>query len=65
MFWEARGHYNEGRRWLEEALAKADGASAAARAKVLEGVGRLVFPSGDVDRAVIAAHEGLELSELA
>jgi len=65
MFWNARGHYSEGHRWLEQALAKANGASAAARAKVLEGVGRLVFPSGEVDQALIAAHEGLELSEQA
>ena len=38
-FWEAHGHYSEGRRWLEEALEKGGQASAAARAKVLEGLG--------------------------
>ena len=28
-FWYARGHYHEGRRWLEETLARDGGASAA------------------------------------
>jgi tetratricopeptide (TPR) repeat protein len=65
MFWEARGHYSEGRRWLEAALAEANGASAAARAKVLEGEGWLVIPSGEMDRAVVAAQDGLKLSEQA
>jgi predicted ATPase/class 3 adenylate cyclase len=65
MFWEARGHYSEGHRWLEAALATANGASAAARAKVLEGEGWLVVSSGEVDRAVVAAQEGLKLSEQA
>src|SRR5829696_699880 len=37
-FWEAHGHYSEGRRWLEEALAKDDRASVAARVKALEGL---------------------------
>src|SRR5215207_1559152 len=64
-FWEARGLYSEGHRWLEEALAKANGASAAARAKALEGEGWLVYHSGQVDQAVIAAREGLKLSEQA
>jgi predicted ATPase/class 3 adenylate cyclase len=65
MFWEAHGHYREGRRWLEKALAKGNGASTVARAKVLEGLAQLASYSGEVDQAVIAAHEGLELSEQA
>src|SRR5215213_6231162 len=62
-FWEARGHYSEGSRWLAEALAKANGASTAARVKVLEAEGWLVYPSGAVDQAMIAAQEGLKLSK--
>ena len=62
-FWEARGHFSEGSRWLEEALAKADGTSAAARVKVLEAEGWLVYPSGAVDQAMTAAQEGLKLSK--
>jgi predicted ATPase/class 3 adenylate cyclase len=63
MFWEARGHYSEGRRWLEAALEKTNGASAAARAKALEGFGWLVYRTGEIDRAVVAAEDGLKLSE--
>jgi predicted ATPase/class 3 adenylate cyclase len=60
-FWWMRGHYSEGRRWLEEALAK-DGRPSAARAKALEAVGWLADDQGDIDRAVEAAEEGLSLS---
>ena len=62
-FWEAHGHYSEGRRWLEKALEKDGRASAAARAKALEGFGWLVFRAGEMNRAVVAAEEGLELSD--
>jgi predicted ATPase len=60
-FWWMRGHYIEGRRWLEEALAK-DSRTSAARAKALEAVGWLADEQGDIDRAVAAAEEGLSLS---
>src|SRR5215212_2343033 len=59
-FWEARGYFGEGRRWLEQALAKGSRASSA-RARALDGVGHLAFNVGDVDRAVAAAEEGLKL----
>jgi predicted ATPase/class 3 adenylate cyclase len=60
-FWWMRGHYGEGRRWLEEALAK-DGRPSAVRAKALEAVGWLADDQGDIDRAVAAAEEGLRIS---
>jgi predicted ATPase/class 3 adenylate cyclase len=60
QFWDMRGYYGEGRRWLEEALAK-DGRASVARAKALEGVGWLADLQGDIDRAVAAAEEGLSL----
>ncbi len=59
-FWYARGHFNEGRRWLEETLAR-DGGASAARAKALEAVGWLADDQGDIDRAVAAAEEGLRV----
>ena len=59
-FWDVRGYYGEGRRWLEEALAR-DGRASAARARALEGVGWLADLQGDIDRAVAAAEEGLSL----
>jgi predicted ATPase/DNA-binding CsgD family transcriptional regulator len=59
-FWEARGYFGEGRRWLEQALAKGSRASSA-RARALDGVGHLALELGEVDRAVAAAEEGLKL----
>jgi predicted ATPase/DNA-binding SARP family transcriptional activator len=59
-FWEAQGYFVEGRRWLEQALAKGSRASSA-RAKALDGVGHLALNLGDIDRAVAAAEEGLKL----
>jgi predicted ATPase/class 3 adenylate cyclase len=61
-FWNMGGYYGEGRSWLEAALAKEGGASAKARAKVLEGVGWLANQQGDLDRAEATAEEGLMLS---
>jgi non-specific serine/threonine protein kinase len=63
LFWEAHGHYGEGHRWLEQMLARGSRATAAARAKALVGEGRLIFDSDERDEAVIAAREGLKLSE--
>src|SRR5918994_1266847 len=61
QFWWGGGHYDEGRRRLETALAKDDRASVA-RAKALEAVGWLADDQGDINRAVAAAQEGLSLS---
>jgi predicted ATPase/class 3 adenylate cyclase len=62
-FWYMEGYYGEGRRWLEAALGKDWGATAAgARARALEGVGWLAYSQGDLDRAQAAAKEGLKLS---
>jgi len=58
-FWDVRGYYDEGRRWLEEALAK--GGRLSARAKALGRLGWLAYDQGDLDRAVEVAEEGLEL----
>src|SRR5215218_6422799 len=54
-FWEAHGHFSDGRRWLEEALEKADRVSVAARAKALEGVTWLAFRQGDIKCAEATA----------
>jgi len=60
-FWYLRGYFGEGRRWLEEALAKASQAPAAARARALFRVSWLAFLQGDFDRAQDASEEGLGL----
>jgi DNA-binding CsgD family transcriptional regulator len=65
-YWYWRGHYGEGRRWLDEALAKSGvGTSVAVRAKALHAVGWLAHDQGDMDRAEKAAEKGIELSRKA
>jgi predicted ATPase/DNA-binding SARP family transcriptional activator/DNA-binding CsgD family transcriptional regulator len=64
-FWESHGHYSEGRRWLEEALAQDDRVSMAARVKALDRLSELVSDQQDLDRAEALAQEGLKLSEQA
>ena len=60
-FWYLRGYWSEGRRWLEEALAKFSPAPTAARARALHRVSWLAYLQGDLDRAVGAGEEGLGL----
>lgn len=53
-FWELRGHFAEGRRWLADALAKEEAHPAstpAVRAKALHGAGNLASHQGDYARA--------------
>jgi DNA-binding CsgD family transcriptional regulator/tetratricopeptide (TPR) repeat protein len=64
-FWAKRGHYGEGRRWLEETLAKDGQVPAVVRANALRGVGWLALWQADIDRAASAAEEGLPLSSQA
>jgi predicted ATPase/class 3 adenylate cyclase len=61
-FWWVRGHFYEGRRWLEEMLAQGSGVPAAVRIKALDGLAWLADEQGDLDRAQAAAEEGLMLS---
>ena len=60
-FWSVRGHYGEGRRWLEQALAMEGRTSPESMAMAHAGVGALVRDQGDLDRAEHAATQGLEL----
>ena len=46
-FWFMHGHMNEGRRWLERALAAGPAGSAHARARVLAGIGIIARRQGD------------------
>jgi predicted ATPase/DNA-binding SARP family transcriptional activator/DNA-binding CsgD family transcriptional regulator len=61
-FWAKRGHYKEGRRWLEATLAKDAQVPEVVRANALRGVGWLALWQADIDRAASAAEEGLPLS---
>jgi predicted ATPase/DNA-binding XRE family transcriptional regulator len=49
-FWYKRGHLSEGRRWLEEALAKSH-SSTPARAEALNGAGALARNQADYEQA--------------
>jgi DNA-binding CsgD family transcriptional regulator len=61
MFWQAHGHFGEGRKWLEEALAEDDRASVAARLKALEARSWMAIDQRDFGRSEAVAQEGIEL----
>jgi non-specific serine/threonine protein kinase len=60
-FWATEGLYEEGRRWLEQALALAPGAITAARGNALLGLGVMLFFQGDFDEAAALWEESLAL----
>ncbi len=61
QFWEVRGYWSEGRRWLEAVLRDTSGASSVAKVKALNGAGLLAFQQGDFARAMTLAEESLSL----
>jgi predicted ATPase/DNA-binding CsgD family transcriptional regulator len=61
QFWSLRAHYDEGRRWLEAALAQGDTPSASARAKALFQAGDIAREQGDYERSVTFGEESLAL----
>ncbi len=68
-FWLTRGYFTEGRRWLEEALARApqgageEGADPNARARALLVAGALLVLRGEFAQAQAAFSEALTLAE--
>ncbi len=52
LFWDIRGYWTEGRKWLELALAAASGAPSSLRAKAFHGAGLLAWYQGDNRRTV-------------
>jgi predicted ATPase/DNA-binding SARP family transcriptional activator len=60
VFWEVRGHFAEGERWLDQALAGRRG-DMTVRAKALSAAGTAAFRVGDLDRARAYYDEMLEL----
>jgi predicted ATPase/class 3 adenylate cyclase len=60
-FWFLRGHFGEGRRWLESALSENQEAPAPLRAKTLNGAGNLAWAQGDFERAELLHKEALGL----
>jgi predicted ATPase/DNA-binding CsgD family transcriptional regulator len=61
-FWYAHSHSDNGRKWLEAALARDDRASVTTRIKALEALYWLTFDQWDHDRAEAIAREAMELS---
>jgi predicted ATPase/DNA-binding SARP family transcriptional activator len=61
-FWQLRGHFADGRRWLEDALA-AEGPASMARAKALIGLAGLCYWQGDWDAAEAAYGQARELAK--
>ena len=61
MFWEGQGYFDEGRRWLEAALAMDYRASVESRVKALEAVCWLTCYQGDLDQVETTAQKGIEL----
>lgn len=68
-FWYEHGHLAEGRRWLEQALARDEGADGAStstiryRAKALNGAGVIAWRQGETARALALLEAGLALHE--
>jgi predicted ATPase len=61
-FWWVRGHWSEGRRWLEETLAQPGADDPALRAKALEGAAHLAYRQLDNVRAKALIAEALEIA---
>jgi predicted ATPase len=61
IFWNVRGYRSEGRRWLEEALERSEGATTAMRAKALNGAGGLAYSQGDYAQATALYEQSLAL----
>jgi len=60
-FWFLHGHFSEGRRWLESALAENPQAPARLRARTMNGAGNLAWGQGDFERAELLHQEALGL----
>jgi predicted ATPase/DNA-binding SARP family transcriptional activator len=61
-FWQLRGHFADGRRWLEDVLAT-EGSTSMPRAKALLGLAGLCYWQGDWDAAEAAYRQARELAK--
>ena len=61
-FWQLRGHFADGRRWLEDVLA-VEGSASMPRAKSLIGLAGLCYWQGDWDAAEAAYRQARELAK--
>jgi predicted ATPase/DNA-binding CsgD family transcriptional regulator/DNA-binding XRE family transcriptional regulator len=59
QFWRVRGHWSEGRNFLERVLADSKGAASLERVKALKAAANLAFVQGDNGRAEVLYGENL------
>ena len=62
LFWEVRGHFSEGGRWLDEALARADDVDPAVRLRALSAGGTIAFRLGNVGLSQERWESALEIA---
>jgi predicted ATPase/DNA-binding SARP family transcriptional activator/Tfp pilus assembly protein PilF len=62
LFWEVRGHFSEGFRWLEDALPRAAGAAPEVRMRALSASGTIAFRLGKVEVSEERWEEALEIA---
>jgi predicted ATPase/DNA-binding XRE family transcriptional regulator len=62
-FWDMRGHWTEGRQWLEQALSRRAGAAPAHRWLALHGAGNLALDLGEYARARAYYEESLVVTQ--
>lgn len=60
-YWWVRGHFADGRRWLERALDRGDDLSPTLRARAMLGAGQLAGGQGDQERAVELLEQSLAI----
>ena len=58
-FWDVRGHWSDGRDFLERALARSKGVAVPVQVKALKGAAHLAFVQSDTDRAEALTEECL------
>ncbi|MGI8475912.1 MAG: ATP-binding protein [Thermomicrobiales bacterium] len=61
-YWIRRGHFREGRAWLERSLRRVDGAPIAARSRALMAAGWLTVVQGEIASAVDLLREAIRLA---
>jgi len=63
IFWQLRGHFFEGRQWLEWALAHTAEAQTDARCRALVGLSLIQWTQGDLEQAATQAHAALAIAK--
>lgn len=63
-FWWLRGYLHEGRRWLDQTLARPEPVDPALRGRVLRGAGVIARTQGDLAAATALISEGLKIAKV-